>query len=128
MKASEDTWLPLLKKVILSVAISYVHDFQDAPISLLISIFIPFEGKILQQFIIVMRICSISFVLSFHSIQHNLHSCMVNNLYISLINTRHKPHSSTMVHKVAHTNPIPHVNFMFTISIQTIHKHTLEHR
>ena len=58
--------------LLLSVAIP--DDFQDAPISLLISIFIPFEGKILQQLIIVMRICSISFVLSFHSIQHNLHS------------------------------------------------------
>ena len=52
----------------------------------------------------------------------------MNNLYISLsmINTSHKPHSSTLVHKVAHTNPIPHVNFMFTISIQMICKHTLE--
>ena len=60
--------------LLLSVAISYVHDFQDAPISLLISIFIPFEGKILQQLMIVMRICSISLALSFYSIQHNLHS------------------------------------------------------
>ena len=114
--------------LLLSVAISYVHDFQDAPISLLICIFIPFEGKILQQLMIVMRICSISFVLSIFPFHPTQPTQLVNNLYISLISTSHKPHSSTLVHKVAHTNPTPHVNFMFTISIQMIRKHTLEHR
>ena len=39
--------------LLLNVAIP--DDFQDAPISLLISIFIPFEGIILQQLMIVMR-------------------------------------------------------------------------
>ena len=44
--------------LLLSVAISYVHDFQDAPISLLICIFIPFEGKILQQLMLYL-VCAI---------------------------------------------------------------------
>ena len=62
--------------LLLSVAISYVHDFQDAPISLLICIFIPFEGKNTStvddcnENLALSRLC----YRSFHSIQHNLHS------------------------------------------------------
>ena len=61
MKASEDTLLPLLKKLIYYWVLPFPMYMTFKMLQFLFQspLFIPFEGEILQQLMIVMSICSI---------------------------------------------------------------------